>query len=56
VRVVTNSGFTYYLEYKTDLSATTWNAIAYTPGDGTSKTLTDTAANDSQRFYLVGVQ
>jgi hypothetical protein len=56
VQVATNSGFTYYLEYKTDLTATSWNATAQTPGDGKSKTLTDTTANDLRRFYQVRVQ
>jgi hypothetical protein len=56
VQVATISGFTYYLEYKTDLTATTWTATAQTPGDGTSKTLTDTMANGAQRFYHVRVQ
>jgi len=56
VQVTTTSSFMYYLEYKTDLRATTWNTAAQTHGDGTSKTLTDTAANESQRFYRVRVQ
>jgi len=56
VQVATTSGFTYYLEYKTDLTATAWTTTAQTPGDGTSKTLTDTTANDAQRFYHVRVQ
>ncbi len=56
VQVATTNGFTYYLEYKIDLTATTWTATAQTPGDGTSKTLTDTTASDAQRFYHVRVQ
>jgi hypothetical protein len=56
VQVATTSGFTYYLDYKTNLAATAWTTAAQTPGDGTSKTLTDTTATDSQRFYRVRVQ
>lgn len=55
-QVGTASGFTYYLEYKTNLSATTWTVAAQIQGDGTTKTLTDAAANDAQRFYQVRVR
>jgi hypothetical protein len=53
---VTTSGFTYYLEYTTNPTAPTWNAAAQTPGNGTIKTLTDTTATDSRRFYQTHVQ
>ena len=56
VQVATTSGFTYYLEYTTNLTAPTWNAAAQTPGNGTIKTLTDTTATDSWRFYHAHVQ
>jgi hypothetical protein len=56
IQVATTSGFTYYLEYKTNLTATIWATAAQIPGDGTRKTLTDTTANDKQRFYQVRVQ
>jgi hypothetical protein len=56
VQVPTTDGFTYYLEYKTNLTALTWSAAAQTPGNGTSKTLTDTTATDSWRFYHARVQ
>ncbi len=56
VQVATTSGFTYYLEYTTNLTAPTWNAAAQTPGNGTIKTLTDTTATDSRRFYRTHVQ
>jgi hypothetical protein len=55
-QVATTSGYTYYLEYKTNLTATAWAAAAQTPGDGTKKTLTDTNANDALRFYHLRVQ
>jgi hypothetical protein len=53
VQVGTLGGFTYYLEYKTDLAATNWNAAAQITGDGTIKIITDATANNSQRFYRV---
>jgi hypothetical protein len=56
VQVATTSGFTYYLEYKTSLTAATWTATAQTPGNGTNKTLADATATGAQRFYRVRVQ
>jgi hypothetical protein len=56
VDLATTSGFTYYLEYKTNLTTGTWTAAAQASGDGTVKTLTDSAASDSQRLYHVRVQ
>jgi hypothetical protein len=56
VQVATTSGFTYYLEYKTNLNAATWTAASQIPGNGTIKTLTDTTATDSWRFYRAHVQ
>jgi len=56
VQVATTSGFTYYLEYTTNLTAPMWNAAAQTHGNGTIQTLTDTSATDSWRFYNARVQ
>ena len=56
VDVATITGFTYYLEYRTNLTTGTWTAAAQASGDGTVKTLTDSAASDSQRLYHVRVQ
>jgi len=56
VQVATTSGFTYYLEYKTNLTAPMWNVATQTPGNGMSKTLTDTTATDLERFYHARVQ
>jgi hypothetical protein len=44
------------LDYKTNLTATTWNAATQTSGDGTIKTLTDSAASNSWRVYHAHVQ
>jgi hypothetical protein len=56
VDVATTSGFTYYPEYKTNLTTRTWAVATQASGDGTVKTLTDSAASDSQRLYRVRVQ
>ena len=56
VQVATMSNYTYYLEYMTNLTANTWNTAAQTAGDGTNMNLTDSTANDPQRFYRVRVQ
>ena len=56
VQVATTSGFIYYLEYTTNLTAPRWNAAAQTLGNGTIQTLTDTTATDSWRFYHAHVQ
>jgi hypothetical protein len=56
VQAATTMGFTYYLEYKADLSATTWDPATEISGDGTIRTLTDTNATDPQRFYHIRVQ
>jgi hypothetical protein len=56
VQVVSVSGFTYYLEYRTNLTSGTWLPAAQAAGNGSVLTLTDTGAADQQRFYRVRVQ
>ena len=56
VQAETTVGYTYYLEYKTNLTATDWSLASEISGDGTTRGLTDTTANDLQRFYHVRVQ
>lgn len=56
VQVASVSGFTYYLEYRTNLTIGTWLPIAQTAGNGGVLTLTDAGATDQQRFYRVRVQ
>ncbi len=55
-KVITTNGFTYYLDYRTNLTAGTWANAAQVTGDNTSKTLADPNASDRQRFYRVRVQ
>ncbi len=56
VGVPTTSGFTYYLEYRTSVTNSTWTSVSQVSGDGTTKTLSDTAASNPQCFYRVRVQ
>jgi len=56
VQLTSTSGFTYCLEYTTNLTAPTWNAASQTPGDGTVEALRDGTASDSWRFYRAHVQ
>jgi hypothetical protein len=49
--VPTISGKTYSMEYKNSLTDSVWTRVAITQGDGTIKTLVDTNATTSQRFY-----
>lgn len=56
VQVTSTSGFTYCLEYTTNLTAPTWNAASQAPGNGTVETLMDSTASDSWRFYRAHVQ
>jgi hypothetical protein len=56
VQVATASGFTYYLEYKTNLTELTWTATAQISGNGMSQTLSDATATNAQHFYRVRVQ
>ena len=52
VSFASESGVTYTLQYKNDLTDPTWTNGASVAGDGTVKTLSDTSAQ-SARFYRV---
>jgi hypothetical protein len=57
VSLATICGHTYVLEFKDALTDSTWTAILPgTAGDDTVKTLVDTSATGSQRFYRVRVE
>jgi hypothetical protein len=56
VTTPTQPGYTYYLEYKTDLTNATWTGASQVPGDGAAKVLTNAPATGPQRFYRVRVQ
>jgi len=51
--VFTAGGKNYTLEYKDALSASNWTPVLTIIGDGTQRSLTDTNAAGSQRFYRV---
>ncbi len=53
--VATISGKNYTLQYKNTLSQTNWTSLTPVSGDGTLKTLTDSTATVSNRFYRVMV-
>jgi hypothetical protein len=56
VAIPTTQGRSYVLEFKNSLQDANWTMLPPVPGDGTMKTLTDSSANASQRFYRVRQQ
>ena len=50
------SGRTYYLEYKNSLDAPAWIPLTATNGTGGLRTLIDTTATVPARFYRLRVQ
>jgi hypothetical protein len=53
VSVSTISGKSYSLEYKDALSNSSWTGLPSVSGDGSVKTLTDSGASGTARFYRV---
>ncbi|MCX8155713.1 MAG: immunoglobulin domain-containing protein [Verrucomicrobiae bacterium] len=51
LQVNTLPGFHYTLEYQNTLRGTNWTPLLTVPGDGTLKTISDSAPPSSQRFY-----
>jgi parallel beta-helix repeat protein len=49
----TQSGRTYRLEFRNSLNESNWSPLPLVAGDGTTKTMMDTNAFDTQRFYRV---
>ena len=56
VSLPTDRGRTYFLEYKESLSDSAWTTLSSVSGDGTVKTLPDSEATGSQRFYHVRIE
>src|SRR5262249_40859728 len=57
VSVPTESGKSYYLEYKTSLGDSSWTTILpAVTGSGATLTLADNLATGAKRFYRVRVQ
>jgi alpha-tubulin suppressor-like RCC1 family protein len=54
LRVPTQSGGVYSLEYRNALGDGAWTPLPLTAGDGHMQTLTDPNATDQSRFYRVG--
>ena len=53
LKVLTESGHVYRLEYKDSLVSPDWVALPLVPGNGGMQTLQDTNATSGQRFYRV---
>ena len=53
VQVTSVTGVTYFLEYKLTLSSASWQTAAQASGTGGVMPLTDSNANDEQRFYRI---
>jgi len=51
----TQTGFTYTVQYKNNLTDATWATLGSVSGDGTVKSLNDTMTQSS-RFYRLAVQ
>lgn len=56
VSFATQTGFTYTLSYKDNLLDANWTLLAPIPGDGTTKTVTNSITSSSQRFYRLNIQ
>ena len=52
----TVSGLAYVVQYKDDLTDPGWQVLQTVPGDGTAKTVTNSMATVSQRFYRLSVE
>jgi hypothetical protein len=52
-QVNTTSGVSHEVQYKNSLSDTTWQSLTTITGDGTPKTVADTNAIVSHRFYRI---
>jgi hypothetical protein len=50
------TGFTYVVEYKTNLSSPAWTSLLSTNGTGNPVLIQDSTTNSSSRFYRVRVQ
>lgn len=53
VKIATQAGRNYALEYRDSLGGTNWFALPTVPGDGAVKTLSDPAPSPQRRFYRV---
>jgi len=53
ISLPTQSGRVYRLEYKSSLADANWTALPLVTGNGSTLTLTDFTATNSQRFYRV---
>jgi PKD repeat protein len=52
----TVAGLAYVVQYKDDLNHTNWQVLQTVPGDGTTKTVTNSLSVVTQRFYRLSVE
>jgi hypothetical protein len=53
----TQTGFNYTVSYRNNLTDLTWNPLGSAiPGDGTTKTVTNSITGSPHQFYRLGVQ
>src|SRR5258705_6330407 len=53
LRMYTDLGWNYYLEYKSSLEETNWTLLQVLPGDSGLQTFSDQAHSGGTRFYRV---
>jgi hypothetical protein len=49
-------GKTYLIEFKDSVGDSSWQTLQSVPGDGISKTITNSISTTSQRFFRLNVQ
>ena len=52
----TQTGFTYTVQYKNNLSDASWTTLSSVSGTGSPATVSDTATGVAHRFYRVSIQ
>ena len=52
----TQSGYTYTVYYKNNITDLTWLTLGSVPGNGSVQIIPDGTGGQSQRFYRLGIQ
>jgi len=56
ISIPTQAGASYTLQYRTSLTSGAWTYLTMVLGDGTTKTVTDPTAGQTQRYYRAIIQ
>ncbi len=56
ISIPTQAGASYTIQYRDSLTSGTWTYLTMVLGDGTTKTVTDPTAGQSQRYYRAIIQ